>query len=69
MSELPLYELKAETAREKANEFIDYLQYLADTLDAGMPVTRKPPGPPVEPKLFKDKVPEPGEVDLDGLLD
>ena len=62
-------EVKSDEIRKKFTENLDYLEYLADTLEAGKPVTRKPPEPPAAPKTFEDKVPEPGEVDLDGILD
>jgi len=61
--------LKKAEDRKRCTDFIAYLEYLADTLEAGRPVTRQPPGPPVEPKQYEDRVPDIDDLDLDGLID
>ena len=61
--------LKKAEDRKRCEDFIEYLQYLADTLEANQPVTRPPPGPPVEPKQYDDRVPDIEDLDLEGLID
>ena len=65
------YELKSEEARTRCEGFIKYLEYLADTLAAGRPVTQPPPGPPKDSQepQYDDKAPDLDELDLDSLLD
>jgi hypothetical protein len=64
------YELKSDEARKRCEGFIAYLEYLADTLAAGRPVTQPPPGPPKQfEEPVDDKAPDLDGFDLDSLLD
>jgi|GEM_PF-2508268 len=49
---------------------IDYLTYVADTLEAGNPITREPANLPKPPeKQYQDRVPGINDFDLDSILD
>lgn len=57
----------SDIAKTKAdfNLAIDYLQYIAECLEADKPITKKCPIQIEEPKLYEDKVPEVGEPNLE----
>jgi len=51
--------------RETFAKAVDYLDYIAGCLESGDPITRKSPIAIEEEKLYEDKIPEPGALDLD----
>ncbi|MCP5117052.1 MAG: hypothetical protein GY953_40020 [bacterium] len=54
-----------EESRTLFIKVVDYLDYIADCLEAGKPITKPSPIAIAEKKLYLDKVPEPGALDLD----